>query len=171
MKRVPPQALKGRAKGSPFQGSAVEMEGAVRPRALPWARLGRPFGAQADCSAGAPMHRGAPRTRATSLSPRPIRGRFGLPVAQALLPVRSVAEASALGTGRSACATGETTYYSRAFSDDGQPWYAVKIPRVVSYKRAGVFDGGGGNPGILGGDRLPPPHGPNLAPSRTQLPV
>ena len=28
---------------------------------------------------GAPMHRGAPRTRATSLSPRPIRGRFWLP--------------------------------------------------------------------------------------------
>ena len=27
MERVPPQALKGRANGSPFQGSAVEMGG------------------------------------------------------------------------------------------------------------------------------------------------
>ena len=29
VERVPPPALKGRANGSPFQGSAVEMEGAV----------------------------------------------------------------------------------------------------------------------------------------------
>ena len=94
-----------------------------------------------------------------------------LTVAQALLPVHYAWNASALDTGRSACATRETTYYSRAFSDDCQPWYAVKIPGVVGYKRAGVFDGSGRNPGILGGDRLPPPHAANLAPSRTQLPV
>jgi hypothetical protein len=46
MGRLQPQALKGRANGSPFQGSRVQMEGAVRPRALPWAVVGRPFGAQ-----------------------------------------------------------------------------------------------------------------------------
>src|SRR5208282_5206953 len=48
----------------------------------------------------------APRTGATSLSPRPIRGLFWLlNVAQALLPVPSAWEASALDTGKSACAT------------------------------------------------------------------
>ncbi len=76
-----------------------------RVRALRCLRLS-PKGAQADYSAGAPLHRGAPRTRATSQSPRPICGRFWLPnVAQALLPLPSAWEASDLGTGRSACAT------------------------------------------------------------------
>ena len=75
------------------------------------------------------------------------------------------------GTGRSACVTHNMIDYSRTFSDDCQPRYAVKILRVVGYERAAVFNGSGRNPSILGGDRLPPPHAANLAPSRAQLPV
>ena len=43
------------------------------------------------------------------------------------------------GTGRSACATRETKYYSHSFSDDCQPRYVVKISGVMGYKRAGVL--------------------------------
>ena len=94
-----------------------------------------------------------------------------LTMAPRCIGVRYAWNASALDTGKSACATRETKYYSHSFSDDCQPWYVVKVSGVVGYERAGVFDGSGSNPGILGGDRLPPPHAANLAPSRAQLPV
>ena len=92
-------------------------------------------------------------------------------VAPRCIGVRRAWNALAPGTGGSACATRDTICHSSLFGDDGQAWYAVKIFGVVRYKRAGILAGAGRDPGILGGDRLPPPPAPNLAPPRAGLSV
>ena len=67
--------------------------------------IDRPFGAK-ERAGGAPTLQGAPRTRATSLSPHPIRGLFWLLNGGTSTPACALCmECISLGPGKCACAT------------------------------------------------------------------